>query len=212
MSDLFQLANINVIVTGVGGSIRTQISLLLAKAGANLLLSDSSAEALCSMLLYRICNISQEDIEESLVKHFNKHSSVDVISNSASVFPSGESDTVKVFYKHTVLSIRRHRKTKGITINTPPIVKSISSATTQIAYTTSKGAIIAITQEPAIMHTGEGTQFNALCPSSLNTPLIQHYLSAKKVHLPQGRFRKPIEQAAVALLLVGGSRHTLPHR
>ena len=58
--------------------------------------------------------------------------------------------------KHAVLSFRKHKKTKGSVINTASIVALVGSAAAQIAYTTSKGAVLALTRELAMVHAREG--------------------------------------------------------
>ncbi|OLN87998.1 2-(S)-hydroxypropyl-CoM dehydrogenase [Colletotrichum chlorophyti] len=110
--------------------------------------------------------------------------------------------------KHAVLSMRRHGKTKGSVINLSSVVGLVGSATAQLACTRSKGAIIAMTRELAIVRAREGFRFTALCSGPLGTPHMQDYLgpdvkrrARREIHLPQGRFGKPIEQAAAALFL-----------
>lgn len=69
--------------------------------------------------------------------------------------------------KYAVLSLRKHKKTKGSIINTASVVALVGSATPQLAYTASKGAVLAMTRELAIVHAREGFRFNALCPAPL---------------------------------------------
>ena len=69
--------------------------------------------------------------------------------------------------KHAVKALRRHKKTKGSIINTASVVALVGSATPQLAYTASKGAVLAMTRELAIVHAREGFRFNALCPAPL---------------------------------------------
>lgn len=69
--------------------------------------------------------------------------------------------------KHAVLSLRKHGKKRGSIINTASVVALLGSATPQLAYTASKGAVLAMTRELAIVHAREGFRFNALCPAPL---------------------------------------------
>lgn len=69
--------------------------------------------------------------------------------------------------KHAVLSLRKHKKTQGSIINTASVVALTGSATPQLAYTASKGAVLAMTRELAIVHAKEGFRFNSLCPAPL---------------------------------------------
>ena len=72
----------------------------------------------------------------------------------------------------------------------------------------SKGGVLAMTRELAIVHAREGFRFNALCPAPLNTPLLQDWLGddqpkrhRREVHFPSGRFGEAIEQAQAVLFL-----------
>lgn len=110
--------------------------------------------------------------------------------------------------KHAVLSLRKHKKSKGSIINTASVVALVGAATPQLAYTASKGAVLALTRELAIVHAREGYRFNSLCPAPLNTPLLQDWLGDDKekrhrreVHFPTGRFGEAIEQAQGVLFL-----------
>ncbi|KAL0935883.1 short-chain dehydrogenase reductase family [Colletotrichum truncatum] len=175
---------------------------------------------------YKTCDVSDENDVASLVQHLDQHGGVDVMLNNAGVFPNEDGDAVEVTQrawdltyqvnvkgtwhgcKYAVLSMRKHGKTNGSVINTSSVVGLMGSATAQLAYTTSKGAIIAMTRELAIVHAREGIRFNTLCPGPLNTPLMQDYLGTdlerrarREIHLPQGRFGEPIEQASAALFL-----------
>ncbi|KAK2005228.1 NAD(P)-binding protein [Colletotrichum eremochloae] len=206
MSDLFQLTGRNVIVTGAEGSIGTQISLLLATGGANLLLSDAPEKG---MVLYKTCDVAREEEVESLVKRFDEHGSVDAI-DTVKVSQEAWDLTYNVSMKgtwhgckHAVLSMRRHGKIKGSVINTSSIIRLIGLATASLAYTI----------KLAIVHVREGIRFNALCPGprqrDMHMILSQDYLGAesamrarREVHLPQVRLGEPIEQAAVVLFLV----------
>lgn len=58
--------------------------------------------------------------------------------------------------KHAVLSFRRNGKKKASVINTASVVALVGSATPQLAYTASKGAVLALTRELGIVHAREG--------------------------------------------------------
>jgi len=110
--------------------------------------------------------------------------------------------------KHAILGLRKHNKTRGSIINTASVVALVGSATPQLAYTASKGAVLALTRELAIVHAREGFRFNALCPAPLNTPLLQDWLgddqpkrARREIHFPSGRFGEAVEQAQAVLFL-----------
>jgi NAD(P)-dependent dehydrogenase (short-subunit alcohol dehydrogenase family) len=83
----------------------------------------------------------------------------------------------------------------------------MGAATPQVAYTASKGAVLAMTREIAVIYARQGIRANALCPGPVMTPLLAKFLSddAKRerrlVHIPMGRFGTPEEIAQGALFL-----------
>ena len=83
----------------------------------------------------------------------------------------------------------------------------MGSATSQSAYTASKGGVLALTREIAIEFARRGIRANALCPGPVNTPLLQSLLAdpvrraRRLVHLPMGRLAEPEEIARAALYL-----------
>ena len=95
----------------------------------------------------------------------------------------------------------------GSIINVASFVAHVGAATPQIAYTASKGAVLSMTREIAVIYARQGIRANALCPGPVLTPLLAKFLSddAKRqrrlVHVPMGRFGEPIEIANGALFL-----------
>ncbi len=74
-------------------------------------------------------------------------------------------------------------------------------------YTASKGAVLALTRELAVVHAREGVRVNALCPGPLRTELLMSFLDTDEkkdrrlVHVPMGRFGEAKEMAQAALYL-----------
>lgn len=95
----------------------------------------------------------------------------------------------------------------GSIVNVASFVALMGAATPQLAYTTSKGAVLAMTREMAVLHARDGIRANALCPGPVLTPLLAKYLSddAKRqrrlVHIPMGRFGEADEMVNGALFL-----------
>lgn len=120
------------------------------------------------------CDVSVEDQVKAAVESLDSWGGVDVMFNNAGIMHADDSDAIHtsdkvwdlthninvkgVWYgsKHAVLSMRRNGKKKGSIINTASIVAMVGSATTQLAYTASKGAVSALTRELAIVHAREG--------------------------------------------------------
>ena len=107
--------------------------------------------------------------------------------------------------KHAIGAMRRAGG--GSIINTASFVASLGAATPQIAYTASKGAVLALTRELAVVHARENIRVNALSPGPLRTELLMSYLDTEEkrqrrlVHVPMGRFGEANEIAAAALFL-----------
>ncbi|KAK8193413.1 short-chain dehydrogenase [Phyllosticta capitalensis] len=174
----------------------------------------------------KVTDVSKEDSVKALVDAADAWGGMDIIFNNAGIMHADDADAIDtpekiwdltqninvkgVWFgsKHAVLSLRKHRKNRGSIINTASVVALVGAATPQLAYTASKGAVLAMTRELAIVHAREGFRFNALCPAPLNTPLLQDWLGddeAKRlrrtVHFPTGRFGEAIEQAHAVVFL-----------
>jgi NAD(P)-dependent dehydrogenase (short-subunit alcohol dehydrogenase family) len=95
----------------------------------------------------------------------------------------------------------------GSIINTASFVAHLGAATPQVAYTASKGAVLALTRELAVVHARQGIRINALCPGPLRTELLMNFLDTEEkkqrrlVHVPMGRFGLAEELAKSALFL-----------
>ena len=97
---------------------------------------------------------------------------------------------------------------KGSIINTASFVALMGAATSQISYTASKGAVLAMSRELGVQFAREGIRVNALCPGPVNTPLLQELFAKdperaarRLVHIPVGRFAEPEEIAAAVAFL-----------
>lgn len=234
-----RLAGKNAIITGAAGGIGLETSILFAKEGASVLLSDISQPALekaaakVKQLVPNAprveifkCDVSKEAEVKAMVETLDSWGGIDVMFNNAGIMHAQDDDAVNtpeniwdltqninvkgVWFgcKHAVLSLRRHQKTKASIINTASVVALVGAATPQLAYTASKGAVLALTRELAMVHAREGYRFNNLCPAPLNTPLLQDWLGDDKekrhrreVHFPMGRFGEAVEQAHAVVFL-----------
>ncbi|KAH8690269.1 oxidoreductase [Talaromyces proteolyticus] len=179
-----------------------------------------------SRLETKVVDVSKESDVEGAVSHLDSWGGVDIMFNNAGIMHPNDGTELEtsekiwdltmninvkgVWYgsKHAVNSLRKHGKRSGSIINTASMVSLVGAATPQVAYTASKGAVLALTRELAILHAREGYRFNSLCPGPLNTPLLQDWLGDDKekrfrreVHFPMGRFGESIEQAHAVVFL-----------
>ena len=92
-------------------------------------------------------------------------------------------------------------------INTASFVAMRGAATPQIAYTASKGAVLSMTKELAVLYAKQGVRFNNLCPGPLRTELLMKVLDTDEkkqrrlVHIPMARVGEAAEMANAALFL-----------
>jgi len=95
----------------------------------------------------------------------------------------------------------------GSIVNVASFVALMGAATAQVAYTASKGGVLAFTRELAVEYARSGIRANALCPGPIDTPLLAELLSdpgrreRRLVHVPMGRLGRPEEIARAALFL-----------
>jgi NAD(P)-dependent dehydrogenase (short-subunit alcohol dehydrogenase family) len=95
----------------------------------------------------------------------------------------------------------------GSIVNVASFVAIVGAATAQIAYTASKGGVLAMTRELAVEYARQGIRANALCPGPIQTQLLEELLAdperraRRMVHIPMGRLGTAEELAKAALFL-----------
>ncbi len=95
----------------------------------------------------------------------------------------------------------------GSIINVSSLVALMGSATPQIAYTASKGGVLAMTRELAVEYARQGIRANMLCPGPIETPLMAELMAdpqwaaRRLVHIPLGRPGQAEEIGKAALFL-----------
>ena len=149
--------------------------------------------------------------------------SVDILYNNAGVMLGDDDNpvttplevyerTMDINVKGTLLGCRHAlpvmlEQGKGTIVNVASFVAHMGAATPQIAYTASKGAVLAMTREIAVIYARRGVRANALCPGPVMTPLLAAFLDdetkrqRRLVHIPMGRFGEAHEIANGALFL-----------
>lgn len=182
----------NAIITGAAGGIGLETTILMLQEGASVLMADISLPALSTALskAQSLCpdsrvetiqvDVSSESSVRSMVEKVDAWGGVDVMFNNAGIMHADDADAIDtpekiwdltqsinvkgVWFgcKYAVESFRRNGKGKGSVINTASMVALVGAATPQLAYTASKGAVLAMTRELGIVHAREG-MFCSLC-------------------------------------------------
>ena len=96
----------------------------------------------------------------------------------------------------------------GSVINVASFVALLGAATSQISYTASKGAVLAMSKELGVQFARQGVRVNALCPGPVETPLLLSIygddpaaFARRQIHWPTGRLGRPREIVNAALFL-----------
>ena len=222
------------LITGGGSGIGKASCLLFAKEGAKVVVVDlkqDTAEATASEIRAAggdarafAADISKAKDAEGMVKFAEEQfGALHVAFNNAGIFhPNDESVTnttediwdlvIDINLKGVFLGCKYEvpallRAGGGSIINTASFVAVMGAAVPQIAYTASKGGVLAMTREIAVEFARQNIRANSLCPGPVETPLLAELLAdparrnRRLVHIPPGRFARAEEMANAALFL-----------
>ncbi|HJQ94159.1 MAG TPA: glucose 1-dehydrogenase [Acidimicrobiia bacterium] len=222
------------LITGAAGGIGREATVLFAAEGASVVVVDLNREAAVELANEVNRNggraaavgadVSQAaDCESMVATAESEFGRLDVLFNNAGIMHSGDDDavstdedvwdlTMSINAKGVFLGCKfgipaLRRAGGGSIINTASFVAILGAATPQVAYTASKGAVLSMTRELAVLHAREGIRVNALCPGPLHTELLMKFLDTDEkkerrlVHIPMGRFGEAKEMAQAALWL-----------
>ena len=222
------------VITGTASGIGRATALRFAEEGAAIVGADVTAEANAETTrLVEDAGGTMADVTvdvtdtESVARLFDtaerRFGRVDIVFNNAGVMLSGDDDAEatsdEVIERTLAINVKgvihccRHgipalrRAGGGSIINTASFVASVGAATPQIAYTASKGAVLSLTRELAVIHAREGIRVNSLSPGPLQTEMLMSFLDTEQkrqrrlVHVPMGRFGQASEMANAALFL-----------
>jgi NAD(P)-dependent dehydrogenase (short-subunit alcohol dehydrogenase family) len=222
------------LITGAGSGIGRQSALLFSKEGAAILAADVNEHAAADTVAEirkdggravacRADVAKARDCQQMVAVAEKEFGKLDVLFNNAGIMHSKDDDaistdeavwdlTLDVNAKGVFLGCKfgipaLRRAGGGSIINTASFVARLGAATPQIAYTASKGAVLALTRELAVIHARENIRVNALSPGPLKTELLMSFLNTEEkkrrrlVHLPMGRFGEAHEIAKAALFL-----------
>jgi len=229
-----RLANKVALITGAGSGIGRESALLFSREGARVVVvdvKDEAGEAVVEELrsaggeaVYVHADVSKVADAEAMVRSAEESfGRLDVLFNNAGISHPKDDDavateeevwdlTMNINLKGVFLGCKfgipaLRRAGGGSVINTASFVALLGAATPQLAYTASKGGVLAMTRELATIHARENIRVNALCPGPLRTPLLMQYLDTEEkrqrrlVHIPMGRFGEASEIAKAALFL-----------
>lgn len=229
-----RLKNKVALVTGGSSGIGRETCLLFAREGAKVVVvdvNDTEGEKTTDTIknesgeaTYVHADVSLEKDCKAMVTHAeNTFGRLDILFNNAGIMHSNDDNaevteedvwdlTMNINAKGVFLGCKYgipalKRAGGGAIINTASFVALLGAATPQIAYTASKGAVLSMTRELAVIHARENIRVNALCPGPLKTELLMKFLDTEEkkqrrlVHIPMGRFGEANEMAKAVLYL-----------
>lgn len=222
------------LITGAASGIGRETCLLFAEEGALIVAADVNeedgnrvAEEIISnggRAIFVRSDVSKSSDCQSMVDAAtSQFGGLHVLFNNAGIMHSDDGDaeqtteeiwdlTMNINLKGVFLGCKFgipaiQKSGGGSIINTASFVALLGAATPQLAYTASKGGVLAMTRELAVIHARQNVRVNALCPGPLKTELLMKFLDTEEkkqrrlVHIPMGRFGLASEMAKAALYL-----------
>ena len=230
---MFSLKDKKAVVTGGGSGIGKAIAVLFAQQGAEVHIIELSAESAREAVeeitanggqaLAHACNVANQ---QEVLAVFEKIGNINILLNNAGIAHIGKADTtveadfdrvmnvnVKGVYNCIYAAIPQLRNSGGgVIVNMASIAASLGLPD-RFAYSTAKGAIIAMTLSVARDYIGENIRCNSISPARVHTPFVDGFIAknyaGKEQEMfeklsksqPIGRMAQPKEIAALALYL-----------
>ena len=219
------------VITGAGGGMGREAALLFCAEGAQVCVADVDADAAQKTatdagdaFAIRVDVSDSDSVREMYDQTAERYGGIDVLYNNAGISPPDDDSIlvtepdawqrvqdvntkgVYLCCKHGIPHLLE--RGGGSVINVASFVALLGAATSQISYTASKGAVLALSRELAVQFARQGIRVNALCPGPVETPLLLRIFGddpaayeRRRVHLPMGRLAKPREIVNAALFL-----------
>jgi 2-keto-3-deoxy-L-fuconate dehydrogenase len=230
---MFKLTNKSVIITGGGSGIGKAMSILFARQGAEVhiieLNTDAAAETVNEIkaangkAFSHTCDVSNQ---LQVVDTFGKISKIDILVNNAGIAHIGRADNtseadfdriynvnVKGVYNCLFAALPLMKAGNGgVILNTASVAAHVG-ITDRFAYSTSKGAIHAMTLSVARDYLHDNIRCNSISPARIHTPFVDGFIAKNYAgqeaeifeklskSQPIGRMGKSEEVAALALYL-----------
>jgi NAD(P)-dependent dehydrogenase (short-subunit alcohol dehydrogenase family) len=230
---MFSLKSKSAVITGGGSGIGKAISLLFAQQGAHVHIIEVNNEAGASTVneikaaggsaLSHTCDVSKQ---QDVVALFNLIGVIDILINNAGIAHVGNVENTDQDDFERVMNVNvkgaynclfaavplMKQKHGGVILNTASIAASVGLAD-RFAYSTSKGAIHAMTLSVARDYLNDNIRCNSISPARIHTPFVDGFIAKNypgredeifeklSKSQPIGRMGKPSEVAALALYL-----------
>jgi NAD(P)-dependent dehydrogenase (short-subunit alcohol dehydrogenase family) len=211
------------VITGAASGIGAESARVFSQEGAKVVGVDVAPGAAGDVALQADVT-DEEQVRGMYERAQDELGRIDVLFNNAGINPNDDSSVLETSLEawqrvqdvnaRSVFLCCKHgiphllAAGGGSVINTASFVAVMGAAVSQISYTASKGAVLAMSREMGVEFARRGVRVNALCPGPVNTPLLQELFAKDKekaarrlVHLPMGRFAEAREIANAAVFL-----------
>jgi NAD(P)-dependent dehydrogenase (short-subunit alcohol dehydrogenase family) len=220
------------VITGAGGGMGREAAIVFTREGARVCAADvngdaarETAELAGGESFAQQVDVADEDqVVELMRATAERFGGIDVLYNNAGISPPEDAgiletsleawERVQAVNTRGVFLCCKHgipyllSRGGGSVINVASFVALIGAATSQISYTASKGAVLAMSRELGVQFARDGIRVNALCPGTVQTPLLAQIwgddpaaAQRRLVHIPVGRLAQPREIVDAALFL-----------
>jgi NAD(P)-dependent dehydrogenase (short-subunit alcohol dehydrogenase family) len=222
------------LITGAASGMGKIAGSVFAREGARIVLADVADEvgraaadevtASGGEAVYVHADVSKAEDAQTMVRAAMDHfGSLTTLYNNAGIFPADDGSVTEtteetwdrvmdINLKGVFLGCKYGIPAMidsggGSVINVASFVALMGAAAPQIAYTASKGGVLAMTREIAVEFARKGIRANSLCPGPIETPLLAELLAdparreRRLVHIPIGRFGRAEEIVNAALFL-----------
>jgi|SRR5688572_5874537 len=230
---MFRLDNKIGVITGGGSGIGKAIAKLFAKQGATVHIlewntgtADETAEEITKdkgKSIVHKCNVADQ---KEVLSVFAKIGAIDILVNNAGIAHIGKADNtseedfdkvisvnVKGVYNCIHAAIPQIKRSRGGCIINMASIAAQVGIPDRFAYSTAKGAVMAMTLSVAKDYLLENIRCNSISPARVHTPFVDGFLKnnypGKEEEMfeklsktqPIGRMGTPDEIAALALYL-----------
>lgn len=221
-----------IILTGAAGGLGQAIATRLINEQACPVLVDHNQDTLLKLTENQVFNnslclngdITDPDfIATIMTEAVEKFGKIDGLVNSAALLLPEDGDIAQTpltcwlktmetnltsVFLTCQAALRHLEEQGGAIVNLSSVVAHAASATSQIAYTTAKGGVEALTKEIAISHARHNIRANCVAPGPVKTERTAHYFEdtakweLRRRHIPMGRLGKPEEIAGLVCFLL----------
>ncbi len=177
------------VITGAAGGIGAESASLFRAEGATVVGVDLRDDFGGVDLALAADVASEEAVIEVFRRTAAEYGRIDVLFNNAGISPDDDvsvlDTSLEAWQRVQDVNLRsvflccKHGIPHlldgggGSVINTASFVAVMGAATSQISYTASKGAVLALSRELGVEFARRGVRVNALCPGPVDTPLLR---------------------------------------